>query len=100
MGAGQVEGSLDAANLLKPSLARGELRLIGATTGEEFRQHIERDGALHRRFQVNRMWLFSCSTVAVFMLTVAVFVVDCGCFHVDCGCFHVWLWLFSCLTRL
>ena len=51
VGAGKSEGSMDAANLLKPMLARGELRLIGATTFNEYRQHIEKDAALERRFQ-------------------------------------------------
>lgn len=51
MGAGAAEGALDAANMLKPALARGELRLIGATTIEEYRKHIEKDSALDRRFQ-------------------------------------------------
>jgi len=51
MGAGGGEGSIAAANMLKPMLARGELRLIGATTLNEYRQHIEKDAALERRFQ-------------------------------------------------
>ena len=51
VGAGAAEGALDAANMLKPSLARGKLRLIGATTLEEYRKHIEKDAALDRRFQ-------------------------------------------------
>ncbi|ASC71663.1 ATP-dependent chaperone ClpB [Halomicronema hongdechloris C2206] len=51
VGAGSLEGGMDAANLLKPALARGELQCIGATTLDEFRQHIERDAALERRFQ-------------------------------------------------
>lgn len=51
VGAGAVEGGTDAANLLKPALARGELQCIGATTLDEYRQHIERDAALERRFQ-------------------------------------------------
>ncbi|MGK7902928.1 MAG: ATP-dependent Clp protease ATP-binding subunit [Hormoscilla sp.] len=51
IGAGSVEGSLDAANILKPSLARGELQCIGATTMDEYRKYIERDAALERRFQ-------------------------------------------------
>ncbi len=51
VGAGKGEGSMDAANLLKPALARGELRCIGATTLDEFREHIEKDAALERRFQ-------------------------------------------------
>ncbi len=51
VGAGAAEGSTDASNLLKPALARGELRAIGATTLDEYRQHIEKDAALERRFQ-------------------------------------------------
>jgi ATP-dependent Clp protease ATP-binding subunit ClpC len=51
IGAGGAEGAIDAANMLKPALARGELQCIGATTLNEFRKHIERDAALERRFQ-------------------------------------------------
>ncbi|MGQ9863445.1 MAG: ATP-dependent chaperone ClpB [Bacteroidia bacterium] len=51
MGAGRAEGAIDAANILKPALARGELRLIGATTLDEYRKYIEKDKALERRFQ-------------------------------------------------
>jgi ATP-dependent Clp protease ATP-binding subunit ClpB len=51
VGAGAAEGAVDAANLLKPMLARGELRCIGATTLDEYRKHIEKDAALERRFQ-------------------------------------------------
>ncbi|MFH1088767.1 MAG: ATP-dependent Clp protease ATP-binding subunit [Patescibacteria group bacterium] len=51
VGAGSAEGSLDAANILKPALARGALQLIGATTLDEYRKHIEKDAALERRFQ-------------------------------------------------
>ena len=51
VGAGKAEGAVDAANLLKPMLARGELRAIGATTLDEYRQYIEKDAALERRFQ-------------------------------------------------
>jgi ATP-dependent Clp protease ATP-binding subunit ClpC len=51
VGAGGVEGGMDAANILKPALAKGELQCIGATTLDEYRQHIERDAALERRFQ-------------------------------------------------
>lgn len=50
-GAGAAEGALDAANMLKPALARGELHMIGATTLDEYRKHIEKDSALERRFQ-------------------------------------------------
>ena len=51
VGAGAAEGAIDAANILKPSLSRGEIQLIGATTLEEYRRHIEKDAALERRFQ-------------------------------------------------
>ena len=51
IGAGGASGSLDASNMLKPALARGEMQAIGATTLDEYRQHIEKDGALERRFQ-------------------------------------------------
>lgn len=51
VGAGSAEGSLDAANILKPALSRGEIRIIGATTSNEYRKHIESDSALERRFQ-------------------------------------------------
>ncbi len=55
IGAGSAEGAIDAANILKPALARGELQLIGATTTEEFRRVIEKDSALERRFQPVRV---------------------------------------------
>ena len=55
IGAGAAEGAADAANLLKPALARGELRCIGATTLDEYRKHIEKDAALERRFQPVRV---------------------------------------------
>lgn len=51
IGAGSAEGSIDAANIIKPALARGELQVIGATTIDEYRKHIEKDAALERRFQ-------------------------------------------------
>ena len=51
VGAGAAEGSIDAANMLKPALARGEMRVVGATTFDEYRKHIEKDAALERRFQ-------------------------------------------------
>ena len=51
VGAGGASGSLDASNMFKPALARGELQCIGATTLDEYRQFIEKDGALERRFQ-------------------------------------------------
>ena len=50
VGAGAAEGAMDASNMLKPMLARGELRMIGATTLDEYRTHIEKDAALERRF--------------------------------------------------
>jgi ATP-dependent Clp protease ATP-binding subunit ClpC len=49
VGAGGATGSLDAANMLKPALARGEIQCIGATTLDEYRQHIEKDGALGKK---------------------------------------------------
>ena len=51
IGAGAAEGAIDAANMLKPSLARGELQMVGATTLDEYKKHIEKDAALERRFQ-------------------------------------------------
>ena len=51
VGAGNSQGTMDAANLLKPALARGEIQCIGATTLDEYRKNIEKDGALERRFQ-------------------------------------------------
>ena len=51
IGAGSAEGSADTANILKPSLARGDFQVIGATTIKEYRKHIEKDAALERRFQ-------------------------------------------------
>jgi ATP-dependent Clp protease ATP-binding subunit ClpB len=51
LGAGKADGAMDAANLMKPMLARGELRMVGATTLEEYRKHIEKDAAFERRFQ-------------------------------------------------
>lgn len=55
LGAGRTDGAMDAANLIKPMLARGELRCIGATTVAEYRQHIEKDAAFERRFQQVRL---------------------------------------------
>ena len=55
VGAGAAEGAIDAANILKPAMARGEIRVIGATTPEEYRRHIEKDSALERRFQPIRI---------------------------------------------
>ena len=51
IGAGKAEGAMDAGNLLKPALARGELHCIGATTLDEYRKYVEKDAALQRRFQ-------------------------------------------------
>jgi len=51
VGAGSAEGSMDAANILKPALSRGELQMVGATTIDDYRKYIERDAALERRFQ-------------------------------------------------
>ncbi|HBG23180.1 MAG TPA: ATP-dependent Clp protease ATP-binding subunit ClpC, partial [Peptococcaceae bacterium] len=51
VGAGAAEGAIDAANILKPALARGELQCVGATTIDEYRKNIEKDAALERRFQ-------------------------------------------------
>src|SRR5690606_11484994 len=51
VGAGAAEGAVDAGNMLKPALARGELRVVGATTLDEYREHVEKDAALERRFQ-------------------------------------------------
>ena len=51
MGAGEAEGSMNAANILKPALSRGEIQVIGATTLKEYRKFIEKDSALERRFQ-------------------------------------------------
>merc|ERR1712238_545434 len=55
VGAGAAEGAVDAANILKPALARGKFRCIGATTNDEYRKYIERDPALERRFQPVRV---------------------------------------------
>src|SRR5260370_23834317 len=51
VGAGKAEGAIDAGNMLKPALARGELHCVGATTLDEYRKYIEKDAALERRFQ-------------------------------------------------
>ncbi len=55
VGAGAAEGSIDASNMLKPSLSRGDIQCIGATTQDEYRKHMEKDGALERRFQTIRV---------------------------------------------
>lgn len=71
IGAGAAEGAIDASNILKPSLARGEIQLIGATTLEEYRKHIEKDAAFERRFQPVKVeepgkpyWMASTSSSA------------------------------------
>ena len=56
IGAGAAEGAIDAANILKPALARGELQCIGATTLDEYRKHIERDAALERPLPAGHRW--------------------------------------------
>ena len=68
IGAGAAEGAIDASNILKPALARGEIQLIGATTLEEYRKHIEKDAAFERRFQPVRVEE-PTEAVAVQMLT-------------------------------
>ena len=68
IGAGAAEGAIDASNILKPALARGEIQLIGATTLEEYRKHIEKDAAFERRFQPVRVEE-PTESVAVQMLT-------------------------------
>ena len=68
IGAGAAEGAIDASNILKPALARGEIQLIGATTLEEYRKHIEKDAAFERRFQPVRVEE-PTAAVAVQMLT-------------------------------
>lgn len=55
IGAGAAEGAIDAANILKPALSRGEIQVIGATTSDEYRKYIEKDSALERRFQPVRL---------------------------------------------
>ena len=66
IGAGAAEGAIDAANILKPALARGELQCIGATTLDEYRKHIEKDPALERRFQPVKMRARPEPSVCVF----------------------------------
>lgn len=56
IGAGGAEGAIDASNIMKPFLARGEIQLIGATTREEYRKYIEKDAAFERRFQWDLRW--------------------------------------------
>jgi ATP-dependent Clp protease ATP-binding subunit ClpB len=67
VGAGGTEGGMDAANILKPALARGELRCVGATTYDEYREHIEKDGALARRFDVVQVQEPSDETMMVIL---------------------------------
>ena len=68
VGAGAAEGAMDAGNMLKPMLARGELHMIGATTLDEYRKHVEKDAALERRFQpvssTSRAWRTPCRSCA------------------------------------
>ena len=68
VGAGGATGSLDASNMFKPALARGEIQCIGATTLDEYRQNIEKDGALERRFQKVVVDPTSCPTITLLML--------------------------------
>ena len=68
IGAGAAEGAIDASNILKPAMARGEIQLIGATTLEEYRKHIEKDAAFERRFQPVRVEE-PTETIAIQMLT-------------------------------
>ena len=68
IGAGAAEGAIDASNILKPAMARGEIQLIGATTLEEYRKHIEKDAAFERRFQPVRVEE-PTEAVAIQMLT-------------------------------
>ena len=56
VGAGNSEGGVDASNMLKPALSRGEMQCVGATTLDEYRKYIERDSALERRFQPVSTW--------------------------------------------
>lgn len=66
LGAGKSEGAMDAANLLKPMLARGQLRCIGATTLKEYQKYIEKDAAFERRFQqVGGVFMVICERVLV-----------------------------------
>ena len=65
LGAGKGDGAMDAANLLKPALARGELRCVGATTLAEYRQYIEKDAAFERRFQMVQVRV--CFSQALFL---------------------------------
>ncbi len=71
LGAGSAEGAIDAANLLKPALARGELRLIGATTLEEYRRFVQRDAAMERRFQPVRVAEPTPETARAMLQTLA-----------------------------
>lgn len=68
IGAGAAEGAIDAANILKPALARGELQCIGATTLDEYRKHIEKDPALERRFQPVKICSMQHVTELVYVL--------------------------------
>ena len=68
IGAGAAEGAIDAANILKPALARGELQCIGATTLDEYRKHIEKDPALERRFQPVKICPISSQKAPAFIV--------------------------------
>ena len=70
IGAGSAQGSLDAANIMKPALVRGDFRCIGATTLDEYRKHIEKDAALERRFQP------ACITAEMTTRIIAVELID------------------------
>jgi hypothetical protein len=91
VGAGNVEGGLDFANMLKPALARSQLQVIGATTLDEYRQHIESDPALTRRFQVGKGRALCC--------------VLCYCCSLTAGglpacCLQQWPKVVACLAGL
>jgi len=91
VGAGATSGAMDASNMLKPALARGTLHFVGATTLDEYRKHIEKDGALARRFQtvyVREVRTRSCVADRVFLLLF----LPCGASvstanHIDTICF-------------
>ncbi len=75
-GAGGAEGSIDAGNILKPSLARGQVRCLGATTIDEYKKHIEKDAALARRFQsiLGKKGALHGRKMGVFLLSIDSFV--------------------------
>lgn len=96
VGAGNVEGGLDFANMLKPALARSQLQVIGATTLDEYRQHIETDPALTRRFQVGTWGLGPCAGLLELQeggLACLQQVASCnGLSGRLAGCQHLWCW--------